>query len=1070
MPNVEAAIATSFDRFARYSYLRRVREQWFGPEPVRVLDVGDPYGTLTMFLPDDLTVSLDLFAERRGAFPRQHPHVVGSGFSLPFADGAFDIVGCHDVYEHLPVEGREVFVSELVRVSAGPVVLVAPFADPRTAACEAMVNAYYVSRTGATLEPLDEHFAGGLPPLAELESFLDALGVERHVHGDGWLFHWLPLMLMKAHMVAGGMAALDRAIDTACNQLLRERDARLPGYRRAVVIRPQGGPVAPPWAEDATDVERSVHELTRLGWELVAVLRAGQDLSDPGCDLRQWVTAARSRGGDLAVLAESLDLALDRARQTLAGIGGPAALPLAVTAVLVATEEAADGMVATLRQLADQDDVSDEIEVVVVTSSNATAQALTAKYPRVQVVVENAPDRATRLNRGVAAAGGEAVLLLDPDVQFDRHLVASLVSAFDVSSRTLCVGASLEGGAANPILGSVRADGDAALYASASAMLVQRKLYLDLGGLDAAFHGALEDVDLGWRITNLGYRVARSPVVVRFVPDRTGAPPEPEPEPVFSDGDVLRMLVKNLEPANLAVALSAEVLGICRGAAEDGRSGSEAPGRAVEAVAEVVDDLDELLRARDALLPLRQVGDGTVLERFGRPGRGGPVLGAVDRASGTRTSVLVVADERRVAHSVELARLAGLDGRVTLATSAPLADLPATLDLASYGAPAALTGLAAVADVVLAPAPVVHACPALRDTAAALVIDLRDAAVDGPGGQISPAVLQRGDAFLVSSERQRDHWLGHLHALGRPTASEQEADPSLRRLIDVVHTAPADVVGQQEPATGPLVVIDLAPVGADSPQAGLLLSEVPALAASGVRVVLTAAETPAHSAPALADLLASGHANIGPALLTGSARVLALSGASVVARPTGPDETARLASASWALDAVAVGAALVVTSDDPAADLVGTHGCGAVVHPPARVADAIRHLLDDPGRLSAAQAASQAFAAGVRAPGADALVRRVVRSPWGWQRVADPGPAEHWRTRVAAAKAQMEHQRAALSAAETLLTARAELIDGLQRRLAEVDEELDRLRRSAGAVDGNPAVRAARRLSRLLEP
>ena len=39
------------------------------------------------------------------------------------------------------------------------------FADPRTARCEEMVNAYYVARTGSTLTPLDEHAEGGLPSL-----------------------------------------------------------------------------------------------------------------------------------------------------------------------------------------------------------------------------------------------------------------------------------------------------------------------------------------------------------------------------------------------------------------------------------------------------------------------------------------------------------------------------------------------------------------------------------------------------------------------------------------------------------------------------------------------------------------------------------------------------------------------------------------------------------------------------------------------------------------------------------------------------------------------------------------
>lgn len=46
--------------------------------------------------------------------------------------------------------------------------------------------------------------------------------------------------------------------------------------------------------------------------------------------------------------------------------------------------------------------------------------------------------------------------------------------------------------------------------------------------------------------------------------------------------------------------------------------------------------------------------------------------------------------------------------------------------------------------------------------------------------------LLRADFFLCASERQRDFWLGALSALGRISPAEYDADPTLRRLIDVV--------------------------------------------------------------------------------------------------------------------------------------------------------------------------------------------------------------------------------------------------------------------------------------------
>ena len=50
--------------------------------------------------------------------------VVGDGLNLPFRDSAFDVVGCHDVLEH--VLDPERLISEMCRVSAARVVLIGP--------------------------------------------------------------------------------------------------------------------------------------------------------------------------------------------------------------------------------------------------------------------------------------------------------------------------------------------------------------------------------------------------------------------------------------------------------------------------------------------------------------------------------------------------------------------------------------------------------------------------------------------------------------------------------------------------------------------------------------------------------------------------------------------------------------------------------------------------------------------------------------------------------------------------------------------------------------------------------
>lgn len=229
-------VRASFDQYARYVYLRRLRRDCFGPEPLRILDVGDPFGTIASLFPDDHTVSVDLYADDPAT--DGHRALIGSGYALPFADGSFDIVAAHDVLEHLPADRRAEFVAELLRVSAGPVLVLAPFADPRVSRCEQLVNGYFTARVGHSLPALDEHAAVGLPDLGALTGWLDGRGLPYRVHADGWLDHWVAFWAVKTHLVAEGREADLHRVDAAFNTRLREADRRAPHYRHAVVIRP----------------------------------------------------------------------------------------------------------------------------------------------------------------------------------------------------------------------------------------------------------------------------------------------------------------------------------------------------------------------------------------------------------------------------------------------------------------------------------------------------------------------------------------------------------------------------------------------------------------------------------------------------------------------------------------------------------------------------------------------------------------------------------------------------------------------------------------------------------------
>jgi glycosyltransferase involved in cell wall biosynthesis len=120
-----------------------------------------------------------------------------------------------------------------------------------------------------------------------------------------------------------------------------------------------------------------------------------------------------------------------------------------------------------------------------------------------------------------------------------------------------------------------------------------------------------------------------------------------------------------------------------------------------------------------------------------------------------------------------------------------------------------LAAQVAKADVCLFPSDVADELPQLAESRACLVVDgydplmaewlaLSRSARRGPtempqwrvDWHVRMEALARqyriGDFFVCASERQRDWWLGLLEASGRINPATFDADPSLRRLVDVV--------------------------------------------------------------------------------------------------------------------------------------------------------------------------------------------------------------------------------------------------------------------------------------------
>lgn len=162
-------------------------------------------------------------------------------------------------------------------------------------------------------------------------------------------------------------------------------------------------------------------------------------------------------------------------------------------------------------------------------SSDGSVEHVRQKYPAVRVVaVPRNLGFAEGNNRAVADAKGEYVALLNNDMRVEADWLSSLVKACLCNGGDVCVasrilswdGSAIDfGGAGLNFIGwgSQFGLGDSPtvlhkvngpiLFACGGALLISKRLFLDVGGFDPAYFAYFEDVDLGWRLWLKGHSV-----------------------------------------------------------------------------------------------------------------------------------------------------------------------------------------------------------------------------------------------------------------------------------------------------------------------------------------------------------------------------------------------------------------------------------------------------------------------------------------------------------------------------------------------------------------------------------
>jgi SAM-dependent methyltransferase len=185
----------NLDGALRYSAIIELIADRFHAQ-LKILEVGSGAGGITEFLRFPVT-GLDSSFDRTelNATPYM-VRVAGRAQEMPFGDGEFDVAIAAEVLEHIPPEGREPALSEMLRVlrPGGRLIVTFP-ADATARECDTRLNEAFRDRYGTDHPWVIEHLREGVPSTEETRALLARLGAEvtvrRHQHRRAWLFQQL---------------------------------------------------------------------------------------------------------------------------------------------------------------------------------------------------------------------------------------------------------------------------------------------------------------------------------------------------------------------------------------------------------------------------------------------------------------------------------------------------------------------------------------------------------------------------------------------------------------------------------------------------------------------------------------------------------------------------------------------------------------------------------------------------------------------------------------------------------------------------------------------------------------
>ncbi|MDW2876419.1 MULTISPECIES: glycosyltransferase [Bacillaceae] len=224
-----------FDQYQRYKHVQLILNMLPQLKEINILEVGaNSHKNLERFLPNIKITYLDLVVPEY--LKSNDAYIEGDATNMDFDDNSFDFIVALDVYEHIPLNRKEAFISELSRVSKLGFIIGAPFHTQDVRETEIRLNSYYEVLYGQTYKWLDEHIEIGLPKLDDTLKSVQQNGLNYFHFSHGSLNVWEKLM--RVHFAGASNFVLHPyrfKLDDFYNSKMFDRDYGTPAYRQFIV-------------------------------------------------------------------------------------------------------------------------------------------------------------------------------------------------------------------------------------------------------------------------------------------------------------------------------------------------------------------------------------------------------------------------------------------------------------------------------------------------------------------------------------------------------------------------------------------------------------------------------------------------------------------------------------------------------------------------------------------------------------------------------------------------------------------------------------------------------------------